>query len=133
MPTASAVVGDLLNTVSGGYPKAFATMNLWGQPDSPAALPLIDPQQQPQRYYLRLKGLDRPGTMGRITATLGEVGISLSAVMQHEEDAGQYVPIVVTTHDAPGSAIQEALRRIQSLEVTQGEPVCLPLLRMPRG
>lgn len=131
MPTASAVVSDLLNVLSGWYPAAFTGMNIW--PDRQEAVRLVDPAERTSRFYLRMNALDVPGVMARITHILGEAGISISAVLQHEDNAGQFVPIVVLTHEARQGAVRDALQRIEQMEHIDGPPICLNVVEMPEG
>ena len=61
------------------------------------------------RYYLRLSLLDQPGVLARITSTLGAHGISIASVLQQEEGAGAYVPVVIVTHRARERELNRAL------------------------
>lgn len=131
MPTASAVVGDLLNVASGWYPKAFESMRLWCDGFEPVRV--IAPEQLHSRFYVRVNAKDQPGVMARVTQALGDAGISLSAVIQHEENVGNFVPLAITTHRAREGALMQALERIAKLEVIDGQPVCIRILEMPRG
>ncbi len=131
MPTASAVVSDVINLAAGWYPQAFATMNLW--PDTQTEAVIVDADDLVSRFYVRIKALDKPGTMAKVTAVLGEAGISLSAVRQHEVAADKFVPVVVTTHAARYGALRQALARITQLEVIEGQPVCIRIVDMPEG
>ncbi len=63
MPTASAVVSDLLNVAAGWYPQAFAGMNLWA--DRQAEARLVDAADLTSRYYLRVNAKDVPGRHGQ--------------------------------------------------------------------
>ncbi len=131
MPTAGAVVADLMNIASGGYPAAFAQMRLW--PDQQPPVKLVDRARQQSRFYIRINALDKPGTMAKVTAVLGAAGISLSAVRQHEMNDGGFVPVVITTHQAQTGALDGALKEIQKLDVIQGLPVCIRVVDMPEG
>jgi len=127
MPTASAVVSDLLNVVSGWYPLAFA--ELVGRRYAGDAPPLTG--NLSSRFYLRINTIDRPGSMAAITSVLASHGISISAAMQHESAAGQVVPVVVTTHEADHEAIRPAVGELASLEVVHGEVVYFRIVDFP--
>lgn len=129
MPTASAVVSDLLDVAAGWYPQAFRSMSL--TPDQQPQANLVEPAKLLSRFYLRIHALDRPGTMAQVTRLLGEQGISLSAVLQHEAEPGQFVPVVITTHEARFGDMQAAMERIQQLDAIQGEPMVLRIVDMP--
>jgi homoserine dehydrogenase len=131
LPTASAIVGDLLNVASGWYPKAFASMNLWSDAQAPAVV--ADPDELLSRFYIRMNAMDVPGVMAKVSSILGEAGISLSSILQHEVNAGQFVPLVVTTHLARQGAVRAALLRIGKLSVIEGQPVCVRIVDLPLG
>jgi len=129
LPTASAVVSDLLNVASGWYPRAFLGMNLWCDKYNKAVL--VDADELQSRYYLRINAKDEPAVMAKVTTILGNHGISLSAVLQHEPAQGRFVPVVIVTHQARHGAVQQALEEIEQLEVIDGKPVCLAIADLP--
>ncbi len=130
LPTASAVVSDLLNIAAGWYPTAFAAMNLW--PDQHEPADQADPDALPSRFYLRMNVVEGPGMMAKIAGILGEQGISISAVMQHESQ-DRYVPVVILTHAAPCGAVRKAARRIEALDVIRNHPVVQRIVEFPQG
>lgn len=129
MPTASAVVSDLLNVASGWYPKAFSQMNLWS--DCLAPIKILDDDDLKSRFYLRMNAKDTPGVMGKVSAVLGQAGISLSAVLQHEPATGRFVPVVIITHHARQGAVRKAIVQIEQLDVIDGPPVCIRIVDVP--
>ncbi|MCE9592421.1 MAG: homoserine dehydrogenase [Planctomycetes bacterium] len=131
MPTASAVVSDLLNVASGWYPQAFSRMRLWC--DSHEPVNLVDPGDLESRFYLRINALDVPGVMGKVSTALGEMGISISAILQHEAAVGKMVPVVITTHRARRGALMTAMDRIEKLDVIGGRPVAIRIVDMPQS
>ncbi|MCX5660437.1 MAG: homoserine dehydrogenase [Planctomycetota bacterium] len=131
MPTASAVVSDVINVASGWYPRAFASMNLWCDRQPPVKL--VDPAQQSSRFYLRVNAKDVPGVMGKISTMLGDAGISIAGISQREVSVGKFVPVVITTHQAKLGAVRDALARIKALDATDGDPVCIRIIDMPEG
>ena len=131
MPTASAVVSDILNVAAGWYPQAYATMNL--HCDRCEAGAMVNPDDLVSRFYLRMNALDVPGVMAKVSHILGDAGISLSAILQHEANVGQFVPLVITTHAARQGSLNAALRQIAKLNVIDGQPVCIRIVDMPGG
>lgn len=126
MPTASAVVSDLLGVISGSGPAAFGNLNLTPDLTKPAdILPRGDTESA---YYLRMETLDVPGVMAKVTSILGGKGISLSAVLQHESKAGEVVSLVVTTHLTRLGDVEDAAKEIASLDPIQGEPVIIRVI-----
>ncbi|MEX0742519.1 MAG: homoserine dehydrogenase, partial [Phycisphaeraceae bacterium] len=131
MPTASAVVSDLINVASGWYGQAFKQLQIW--PDQNRHTDAIDPDQIQSRYYFRITTRDEPGGVARIAEALGEHGISISAILQHEGDDASWVPLVVTTHHAREGAVRRALEQIAQLNVVSGQPVSIRILDLPEG
>jgi homoserine dehydrogenase len=131
MPTAGAVVSDILNIAGGWYPVAFESMNLW--PDGHEAAEVASSDELKMRFYLRVNALDVPNVMAQITHVLGESGISISAVLQHESAVGQFVPVVILTHEARQGDIRAAADRIEQLDAINSAPVVIRIIDMPQG
>ncbi len=131
LPTASAVVSDLLNVASGWYTQAFSTLNIW--PDRTEPVAPLDPADLISRFYLRIQALDVPGVMAKVSTILGDFGISLSAILQHESAAGEFVPLVVTTHAAKQGDVLDALDRLTALDEIDCRPVCIRIVDLPAG
>ena len=120
MPTASAVVADLVDIASGRAAQTFARLDL--RTDVRGLLPA---REMRQRYYVRLTVPDEPNVLAGIAKRLGDERISIASVIQHEGDgdggeAGQPVPLVVMTHAAAQDAIDRALDGLDC--------VCLPVI-----
>ncbi len=116
MPTASAVVADLIDTVVGRMAITFRTLNLWSS-DGDAPVRIREPARVPGRFYLRFNVDDRPGVMSEITGILGRHNISISSVIQHEteEDSSNVVPLVIMTHTSSEGRMAEAMKIIGQL------------------
>ena len=116
MPTASAVVADLIGTLVGRTRITFQALNLWSNDEAVRVVPR-DPAKVPGRFYLRLNVEDRPGVMAEIAGVLGRKAISIASVIQHEtaEEATDVVPLVFMTHTAPEGAMAEAVAEIERL------------------
>lgn len=115
MPTASAVVADLIDTVVGRTAITFRTLELWSQREARVAA--RDPANISGRSYLRFNVEDRPGVMSEITGALGRRGISIASVIQREPPAGDgaVVPLVIMTHRTTEGALQTAMQDIDRL------------------
>ena len=120
MPTASAVVGDMIDMAVGRTQLTFQTLKLWSQ--QKARVEARDHALAPGRYYLRLLVDDHPGVLSGVTGALGKHNISIASVIQHEPqktDDGQQVPLVIMTHTAAEGDIQNAVAEINALENVQ--------------
>jgi homoserine dehydrogenase len=127
MPTASAVVADIIDTVVGRAAITFRTTGVLDA-DSPAAK--IGGVDAPDRHFLRIRVKDRPGVLARITGILGDHGISIASVIQHDASSASdaVVPLVIMTHACGSSAIQRAISAIDASDVVSGRSVCLSVL-----
>ncbi|MFO0422029.1 MAG: homoserine dehydrogenase, partial [Planctomycetia bacterium] len=108
MPTASAVVADISDTVVGRAAITFRTTGVLTA-DTPAAR--LAGVESHERHFLRIMVNDRPGVLAKITGILGDHGISIASVIQHAEtgsaDAG--VPLVIMTHSGGSTAVKQAV------------------------
>jgi homoserine dehydrogenase len=127
MPTASAVVGDLIDVVVGRSALTARALDLW--PDAASAPVLTPPSRVRSRYYLRFTIADRPGVIGKLATVLGDHGISIASVIQHDpgDDAPDDgpVPLVIMTHLAVESSVTQALSEIDRLGFVSAPSVCL--------
>jgi len=127
MPTASAIVSDLVDVALGNARRSFENLRIWPDLHEPVSLKPIEKIES--RYYIRLMVYDRPGVMAAVTRVLGEHNISLSAVVQHETPEEQpdknVVPVVVMTHRAVEGSVRAALQDIARLSVVMAKPVCV--------
>jgi homoserine dehydrogenase len=129
MPTASAVVADMIDTAVGRTDITFRTLELWSDRASPVVMKPFD--QLASRYYLRLQVADRPGVLAEITGILGRHQISIASVIQHEPDsreAERTVALVIMTHQASEGSARSALAAIQQLPTVHGETIRLRVM-----
>ena len=121
-PTASAVVADLVDVV-----RTLTTdptnrvPHLAFQPDALVDLPILPMEQVATSYYLRMHAADRPGVLADITRILGDLGISIEALLQKEPAEGEnVVPIIILTHRVLERNMNTAIERIEALKAVQG-------------
>ena len=126
MPTASAVVADIIDTVVGRAAITFRTTGML-EPDLPA--PRAAAPDVVERALLRFIVADRHGVLARIAGTLGERGISIASVIQREaDDATGTVPLVIMTHRSPATAVAAAVAAIDRTDVVRGPSHCLAVV-----
>jgi homoserine dehydrogenase len=122
-PTASAVVADLVDvtrliTADPGH----RVPHLAFQPDQLSDTPILPIGAVETCYYLRMRVLDRPGVLARITRILADSKISIDAMVQKEPPAGaKRVDIVMLTHLAVEKNVDAALARIERLPTVLGK------------
>ncbi|MGO9601445.1 MAG: homoserine dehydrogenase [Isosphaeraceae bacterium] len=126
MPTASAMVGDLIDVVTGRAELTSRVLGLWSEPAQP--LRQTPAQEIRSRYYLRFAIADRPGVLATLAAILGEHQISIASVIQHDpgDDAlDDSVPLVIMTHLATQAELHAAIAKIDRLDVVRAPSMCL--------
>ena len=79
-------------------------------------IPVLPLDHLQTRYYVRVTVDDRPGVLAQIASNLGQHDVSIASVTQKETfDDDQTAELVITTHSARESAIQQALAQITAL------------------
>ena len=122
-PTASAVVADLVDvtrliTADPGH----RVPHLAFQPDQLSDTPILPIGEVETSCYLRMRVLDKPGVLARITRILADSRISIEAMVQKEPPAGEKrVDIVMLTHLALEKNVDAALARIERLPTVLGK------------
>jgi homoserine dehydrogenase len=126
MPTASAVVGDVVdlarNLSSGSTGRV--PLSAW-QPAELNPVPVMPIAQIVTCYYFRFAVSDRPGVLASIAGILGDCGISIKSVHQKGRKTNGDVPIVMLTHPAKEADVQSALNKIAGLDVVASAPVLI--------
>jgi homoserine dehydrogenase len=124
-PTASAVVGDLVDIACGRRAPTF------GVPaGSLTAIPSLPMDRHVGPYYVRLMVIDKPGVFADIAATLRDCEISFESVLQRSRAPGDVVPVVLTTHEASEASMQRAIDEIETIEAVRERP---NMIRIERG
>ena len=126
MPTASAVVADMIDTASGRTDITFRRLELWSDRESKVGL--LPYEQTTGRYYMRFFVADEPGVLSMITGILGKHLISIASIIQHEPTSQQQprnVPLVIMTHETSEKAAAAANKEIQQLASVSDECVKL--------
>lgn len=127
LPTASAVVGDLIDVLVGRAALTARALDLWS--DSARGPALAPPDEVRSRHYLRFSIADRPGVIAAISKVLGDHGISIASLIQHDpgDDATPVtpVPLVMMTHHATTADLRAALVEIDRLDVVKLPTICL--------
>jgi len=127
MPTASAVVADMIDTAVGRTAITFRTLELWSRRE--ARVRPCGPEHQWRRFYLRINVVDRPGVLGEIAGILGKHLISIGSVIQHESVGGTpYVPLVIMTDIAGEKNLQAAMSEIDRLTSVHSPGIVLRVL-----
>lgn len=118
MPTASAVVSDLVDTaremMKGISCLKPARSHREAETEDIKLMPMEDICTN---YYFRFSAVDQPGVLSKISGILGKKNISIAAVIQKGRRQSGAVPVVITTYKAREKDVQEALLEIDQLEI----------------
>ena len=122
-PTASAVVADLVDVTRliTADPE-HRVPHLAFQPDQLSDTPILPIEDVHSCYYLRMRVVDKPGVLARITGILADSRISIDAMVQKEPGEGErQVDIVMLTHRALERDVNRAMARIEKLPIVPGK------------
>ncbi len=130
MPTASAVVADIIDVALGNSATIFNHLQL--KPRSETA-PLIEKiSDTVSRFYIRLMVKDQPGVFAQIGKILAENAVSISGVLQREGSGpDNTVPVVIATHPNKQSKITTTLEGLDKLDTVCSKPVCVRIVDIP--
>jgi homoserine dehydrogenase len=121
-PTASSVIADIVDIAR----------SLNADPDSwvPALGCNMAMLQQQQimaiedietSFYIRFAALDKPGVLSTITKVMADAGISIEAIIQREQPAGEdYVNVIILTNVTREKLLDAAVEGIEKLETVRG-------------
>lgn len=130
MPTASAIVADIIDVAIGNSGRTFRQLNL--KPRSQVE-PLIRKMDDIEsRFYIRVMAKDQPGVVAIYGRILGDHRISISGSLQHEGSGpDNTVPVVITTHVTREKNVTAALNDLAQEDVFSGRPVCIRIVDIP--
>ena len=130
MPTASAVVADLIDMAVGRAQQTFRSLRLWS--GNHRNIIMRDPNTMRSRFYVRMMVEDRPGVLADITRALANHHISISSVIQHEavdhaDAETKIVPLIIMTHTVPTGDFLATLKEIDHLASVRPPSVYYPV------
>ncbi|WP_299357046.1 homoserine dehydrogenase [uncultured Shimia sp.] len=117
-PTASAVMGDVLDIARG------LRISTFGVPAKELVKAKAAQSNSPAPYYLHLTLEDKPGALAKITTVLGDNGISIDRMRQtRHSDAN--APVLIVTHKTQRVALDAAVAAMHKTGVMVNDPVAL--------
>jgi len=124
-PTASAVVGDIINIASALKLPDFA--RYFQLPISSQVTDVIPIEETTNAYYIRLEASDSPGVIGNLGHAFGVHDVSLHSITQKGVAEGA-ATIVLLTHRVKEKQAQAALSEIREQPTTRKIGVVLRVL-----
>lgn len=122
MPTASAVVGDVISLVRNlklGYVESYSHSG--GQ-----VKPVVDREDERYRYYFRMVADDRPGVFASIARLFGESDASMETVLQKRVE-NRAAEIVIVTHDISSAKARRLVEGLNVLNYLQSVQCIMPV------
>jgi homoserine dehydrogenase len=113
MPTASAVLGDLLDACHN------LSIGAAGRTVALQQLPLRTIDDVRSAYYLNLVVADRPGVLRAVAEVLGRHSVSVRSMEQEEATAGGGARLVFITHPSVERDVQACLHDLHHLDVVE--------------
>ena len=81
----------------------------------------MDIQDIETSFYIRFSALDQAGVLSSVTKIMGDTGISIEAIIQREQPAGEtYVDVIILTNVTKEKFLDEAVEHIEKLETVRG-------------
>ena len=79
------------------------------------------------RYYLRLNVVDKSGVLADVTSIFKDYGLSIESFIQKSNQEDKTAELVIITHEAEGSVLNDSLLKISTLDGVITKPVCLSI------
>lgn len=112
MPTASAVVGDIIQ-ISRNLTQNFVTrLGCTCYEDKK----ILNIRQMSSQFYIRLLVNDRPGVLAGIAGVFGNNNVSIAAVVQ-KASKGDQAELIMITHRVLESNLQDALTVLRGMSI----------------
>ena len=116
MPTASAVVADLVELARGTLPVPRPAKR---------RLPGLGIDRVVSAHYLKIPAIDQPGVFAEVADVLSRHEVSIEAVIQRPQairsGAEPWVPIIIVTNDVPEAVVRDCVSELASLGGVTGE------------
>ena len=105
LPTASAIVSDILNavTVAEHTHPTFANT-------AEADPSLVFDDNWKSQYFIRISAEDRSGVLAKIAGWLAQEDVSIATMLQKGRADDGRVPLIFVTHSAPEKSLRRALK-----------------------
>ncbi|MBD5560291.1 MAG: homoserine dehydrogenase [Clostridia bacterium] len=119
LPTASALVSDMIYSVKAGEPRYASFDNRYD------AQGVRFNDNGLTEYYIRLMVKDEPGVLSQIAGVFGDNHVSIRSVLQKPAEKGGLAPLIIVTHEAHEKDLQKAVAEMSSVEAVHGELHCI--------
>ena len=126
MPTASAVIGDIVDLARNIKHRAVGRVPILSHPiENIRKIPVMPVDHIVSHYYFRFSALDQPGVLSKISGVLGHHGISIQSVQQKGRKSNGAVPVVMLIHRVEEAHVKKAMDEIEKLEAVDDTPMVI--------
>ena len=108
MPTASAIVGDIIHAAAADGHYTYPTFANTAEPDPE----MVFTDNWTTKYFVRLSAIDAPGVLSSVAGCFAKENVSIATMMQKGVAEDGRVPLIFITHAAQEHAMQAALSRM---------------------
>ena len=120
LPTASAVVADIIEAVREGPPP----LSFGGK----AAAKHCGRINSGSQAYLRVAVIDAKGVLASVSRILASAGMSIEAIFQQESHSGEEVDVAILLHELEWKDLLQAMRKIARLKQVTQPPTAMPIV-----
>ena len=121
-PTASAVLADIVDIANGTKLFSFGRNSYDVKENFKTT-----PYREKYKFYLRLNVVDKSGILADLTSIFKDYNISIESVIQKSNQEDKTAELVIITHKANNSVLEDALTSIIELDGVITKPVCLSI------
>ena len=125
LPTASAVLADVVDVVTGRYGLTSRSFSFLSTTTSITPLPQTE---EVSSFYLRFSVEDKSGVLARIASALSHMGVSIRSLHQAGARGGSVAGIAVITHPARRGDVEGAIRLVEGSGVLKASTVLYQVL-----
>lgn len=118
LPTASAIIADVVETALGAYDAKFANLCHFRTGKTATVIPF---EETVSKFYIRFSVKDIPGVLARITAILSAHRISVASMLQKESVEGE-TGIEMMTHECREKDFSRAIQETGALDFVLKPP-----------
>lgn len=130
MPTASAVVGDIINLASALQLPDFASY--FQAAIEPQWADTSPPGDWVCPFYLKLKVSDSPGVIGQIGTIFGDHHVSIRSILQRGTEKNG-ATIVILTHSVKNEHMEAAIAELKKRDFLRELASCIRIYEPPQN
>lgn len=112
MPTASAVVGDIIEIVRNLNHQTNARIGCTCYEQKP----IVSINELEVEYYIRMRVTDRPGVLAGIAGVFGNKNVSIATVLQKSSDDNM-AELIMITHRVREKSLRDALAVLSGMSI----------------